>query len=59
MVNEDFNSIYVLDKNILNLIGIIGVDNMLYGFDFDRESKKLYVLCINLIVCIDIINKNI
>ncbi len=32
---------------------------MPHGFDFDRESKKLYVPCINSIVCIDTINKNI
>lgn len=59
VANEDSNSIYVLDKNTLNPIGIIGVDNMPHGFDFDRESKKLYVPCINSIVCIDTINKNI
>ncbi|MGO0807037.1 YncE family protein, partial [Clostridioides difficile] len=28
VANEDSNSIYVLDKNTLNPIGIIGVDNM-------------------------------
>ncbi|HBE8893272.1 TPA: YncE family protein, partial [Clostridioides difficile] len=56
VANEDSNSIYVLDKNTLNPIGIIGVDNMPHGFDFDRESKKLYVPCINSIVCIDTIN---
>ncbi len=40
VANEDSNSIYVLDKNTLNPIGIIGVDNMPHGFDFDRESKS-------------------
>ncbi|HGM3509375.1 TPA: YncE family protein [Clostridioides difficile] len=59
VANEDSNSIYILDKNTLNPIGVISVDNMPHGFDFDRESKKLYVPCINSIVCIDAINKNI
>ncbi|RDY25270.1 YncE family protein, partial [Romboutsia weinsteinii] len=57
--NEDSNSIYVLDKNTLNPVGIIGVDNMPHGFDFDSETNKLYVPCINSILCIDVLNKYI
>lgn len=57
--NEDSNSIYVLDAKSLNPIGIIGVDNMPHGFDIDCNNNSLYVACINSIICIDTINKNI
>ncbi|RDY24411.1 YncE family protein [Romboutsia maritimum] len=55
--NEDSNSIYILDKINLCPIGIISVDNMPHGFDFDENVNKLYVPCINSIVCIDVISK--
>ena len=55
--NEDSNSIYILDKDTLNPVGIIGVDNMPHGFDFDKDTNKLYVPCINSILCIDVLNK--
>ena len=45
--------------NTLNPIGVIGVDNMPHGFDIDYVNNKLYVACINSIVCIDIINKSV
>jgi len=57
--NEDSNSIYVLDAKTLNPICIIGVDNMPHGFDIDYDNNKLYVACINSIICIDTINKSI
>ena len=41
--NEDSNSIYVLDSNTSNPIGVIGVDNMPHGFDIDYVNNKLYV----------------
>ena len=57
--NEDSNSIYVLDLKTLNPIGIIGVDNMPHGFDIDYINNKLYVACIDSIICIDTISKMI
>ena len=57
--NEDSNSIYVLDLKTLNPIGIIGVDNMKHGFDIDYINNKLYVACIDSIICIDTISKMI
>ena len=57
--NEDSNSIYVLDLKTLNPIGIIGVDNMPHGFDIDYIHNKLYVACIDSIICIDTISKMI
>lgn len=55
--NEDSNSIYILDQNTGNPIGMIGVDDMPHGFDFDESNDRLYVSCINSIVCIDAIKK--
>ncbi|MEG0844596.1 MAG: YncE family protein [Romboutsia sp.] len=59
VANEDTDSIYILDKNNLNPIGIIGVDSMPHGFDFDREVNKLYVPCISSIISIDTLQKSI
>ncbi|MGM9535017.1 MAG: YncE family protein [Intestinibacter sp.] len=55
--NEDTNSIYIIDKDTLDLIGMISVDDMPHGFSYDQKNKNLYVPCINSIVCIDIENK--
>ncbi|MEG1141359.1 MAG: YncE family protein [Clostridia bacterium] len=55
--NEDSNSIYIIEQENLNPVGIISVDEMPHGFDFDEENDKLYVPCINSIMCIDTINK--
>ena len=57
--NEDSNSIYVLDSKTSNPIGVIGVDNMPHGFDIDYVNNKLYVACINSIICIDTIAKSV
>lgn len=57
--NEDSNSIYVLDAKTSNPIGIISVDNMPHGFDIDYINNRLYVACINSIICIDTISKMI
>src|SRR5699024_1154184 len=43
----------------LNPIVIIGVDNMPHGFDIDYINNKLYVACIDSIICIDTISKMI
>lgn len=59
IANEDSNSIYFMDKNTLDPIGMICVDNMPHGFCFDLPRKKLYVPCIDSITCIDIINKTV
>ncbi|MEF9992373.1 MAG: YncE family protein [Peptostreptococcaceae bacterium] len=59
IANEDSNSIYVLNKNTLEPICVISVDNMPHGFAFDIKSNKLYVPCINSILCIDSISKNV
>jgi DNA-binding beta-propeller fold protein YncE len=55
--NEDSNSIYILDQETLNPVGIISVDEMPHGFDFNESKNKLYVPCINSIVCIDTLRK--
>lgn len=57
IANEDSNSIYFMDKNTLDPIGMICVDDMPHGFCFDLPRKKLYVPCMDSITCIDIINK--
>ena len=57
--NEDSNSIYILDVKTSNPIGVIGVDNMPHGFDIDSINNRLYVACINSIICIDTISKSI
>lgn len=57
IANEDSNSIYFMDKNTLDPIGMICVDEMPHGFCFDLPRKKLYVPCMDSITCIDIINK--
>ena len=57
--NGDSNSIYVLNAKTLNPIGIIGVDNMPHEFDIDYINNRLYVACINSIICIDTVNKSI
>lgn len=55
--NEDSNSIYILDQKTLNPVGIIGVDEMPHGFDFNNIENKLYVPCVNSIICIDTLSK--
>lgn len=57
--NEDSNSIYILDQSSKTPVGIIEVDDMPHGFDFDESNNKLYVSCINSIVCIDAIKKRV
>lgn len=57
IANEDSNSIYFMNKNTLDPIGMICVDDMPHGFCFDLPRKKLYVPCMDSITCIDIINK--
>lgn len=57
IANQDSNSVYVLDANTLNPIVVIGIDNMPHGFDIDTKNNRLYVACVNSIICIDIINK--
>lgn len=57
--NEDSNSIYIIDEDSLNPVGLIGVDEMPHGFDFNKYRNKLYVPCINSILCIDTISKDI
>lgn len=55
--NEDTNSIYIINKNTLDLISMISVDDMPHGFSYNDKNKKLYVPCINSIVCIDVEDK--
>lgn len=57
IANEDSNSIYVLNKDNLEPIGVISVDNMPHGFAYDKVNNKLYVPCIDSILCIDIEKK--
>ena len=47
IANEDSNSIYFMDKNTLDPIGMITVDDMPHGFCFDLPRKKLYVPCMD------------
>ena len=55
--NEDTNSIYIINKYTLEAISMISVDNMPHGLGYDQKNNKLYVPCINSIICIDIENK--
>ena len=57
IANEDSNSIYFMNKNTLDPIGMVSVDDMPHGFCFDLRRKKLYVPCMDSITSIDIINK--
>lgn len=57
--NEDTNSIYIINKYTLEPITMIGVDDMPHGFAYHEKNKRLYVPCINSIVCINIENKSI
>ena len=59
IANEDSDSIYILDRETLTPIGIIGLDYTPHGLDFDKSLNKLYVSCINSIVCIDVDKKKI
>lgn len=59
IANEDSNSIYVLSKDKLNPIGIIEVGEMPHGFDFNENNNSLYISCINSIICIDTVTKEI
>ena len=55
--NEDTNSIYIINKYTLEAISMISVDDMPQGLGYDQKNNKLYVPCINSIICIDIENK--
>ena len=55
--NEDTNSIYIIIKYTLEAISMISVDDMPHGLGYDQKNNKLYVPCINSIICIDIENK--
>ena len=55
--NEDTNSIYIINKYTLEAISMISVDDMPHGLVYDQKNNKLYVPCINSIICIDIENK--
>ena len=57
--NEDTNSIYIINKYTLEAISMISVDDMPHGLGYDQKNNKLYVPCINSIICIDIENKSI
>ena len=52
--NEDTNSIYIINKYTLEPVTMISVDDMPHGFSYHEKNKRLYVPCINSIVCIDI-----
>ena len=55
--NEDTNSIYIINKYTLEAISMISVDDMPHGLGYDQKNNKLYVPCINSLICIDIENK--
>ena len=55
--NEVTNSIYIINKYTLEAISMISVDDMPHGLGYDQKNNKLYVPCINSIICIDIENK--
>lgn len=55
--NEDSNSIYIINEQTLEPIGIIGVGETPHGFDFNEKENKLYVPCKNSIYCIDTLSK--
>lgn len=57
IANQDSNSIYILNKCNLEPVEIITVGNMPHGFAYDELENKLYVPCINSIICIDVQRK--
>ena len=59
LVNEDSNSIYIIDIKTLKPEGIISVDEMPRGLDIDKINNKLYVPCSETIVKIDTKTKQI
>lgn len=59
IANEDSDSIYILNRESLTPVGVIGLDYTPHGLDFDKESNKLYISCINSIICVDVISKQI
>lgn len=59
IANEDSNCIYMLNTKTLEPIGIISVDNMPHGMVLDENLCNLYVPCVNCLIVIDVISKNI
>lgn len=57
IINEDVNSIYIIDAYHLSPIGVIGIDDMPH--DLDIYNNILYLTCRNSIIEIDINTKNI
>lgn len=59
VANEDSNSIYIIDTQTLQPMELITVDNMPHGMILDEELNKLYIPCVNSLVIMDVISKNI
>ncbi len=59
VTNEDTNSIYIIDANSIKPIGLIGVEEMPHGLDFDESNGVLYIPCKNSIVSIDTESKKV
>lgn len=59
IANEDSDSIYILDRETLTPVGVINLGYTPHGLDFDKLSNKLYVSCINSIICVDVEKKKI
>ncbi|SHJ67803.1 YncE family protein [Tepidibacter formicigenes] len=59
IANEDSNSIYIIDIQKMNPIGVICVDDMPHGMVLDKNQHKLYVPCSDYFTVIDVISKNI
>lgn len=59
IANEDSDSIYILDRETLTPVGVINLGYTPHGLDFDKGANKLYVSCINSIVCVDVEKKQI
>ncbi len=59
LVNEDSNSIYIIDVDNLKPVGVVSVDEMPHGLDIDNTDNKLYIPCTESIICIDTVSKEI
>ncbi len=59
LVNEDSNSVYVVDKRTLLPDGVLGVDDMPHGLDVDKLDEKLYIPCSKTILRVDMKSKQI
>lgn len=59
IANEDSNSIYIINRNSLEPVGLVSVDNMPHGMVLDENLSRIYVPCISGLTVIEVTSKNI